>query len=104
MNARTALTASATIICLSSVWAVLAQRQQLAAMRANSHAIAIPMAESDPVASGNPSQPGSEGEVTNSEELLRLRNEVTRLSARKDELAGVVNENERLKSELERSR
>jgi len=104
MNARTAITACTTIICVGSVWAVLAQRQQLAALRAESQATAISANENAAAASGNQSQAGSQGEGANSEDLLRLRNQVTRLSARTRELAGVVDENARLKSELERSR
>ena len=103
MNARPAVTACALIVCAGSVWAVLAQRQQLSTLRAERQAMVITPDEGSAVPGERQSDTASQSDAAHSEELLRLRNEVTRLNARKRGLAGVVEENERLKSQLESS-
>ena len=101
MNARTALTACAFIACVGSVWAVLTQRQQLATLRSERQGSAREINPAAVAEMQNPSAIQAGAPV--SEQLLQLRNEVTRLSARKRGLAAVAEENERLKSQLESS-
>lgn len=104
MNLRTALTACALIACGGSVWAVLAQRQQLARLRAEGQTPRITTDDSSAVPNEGQSQAAGQPGSAYSEELLRLRDEVTRLNARKRGLAGVIQENKTLKSQLESSR
>jgi hypothetical protein len=104
MNLRTTLTAGALIACLGSVWAVLAQRQQLATLQAEGRSLTSDREDNSAASTQGQSQTATQPSTANSEELLRLRDEVTRLNARKRGLAGVTQENERLKSQLESSR
>jgi hypothetical protein len=102
MNKRNSMIAAAWLLCLGTVSAVFVQRSQVAGLRArqaqllsaNSDAAQLP---SSPDTAVSPDPAAAEG---SSRELLRLRAQVTRLTARKRELAGVVEENERLKAQL----
>src|SRR5262249_47305005 len=62
--------------------------------------VAISAQENSTASTEGQAETGTEQEG----ELLRLRSEVTRLSARKRELAAVAEENQRLKAQLENSR
>jgi len=100
MNGRNVITAIAVLACASAVCAVLIQRQRLTLLRAEQ--LQSPPTEHAPetteaqAASGT--QPNSQGD--SSAELLRLRSQVTRLTARQRELAGVEAEAERLREQL----
>ena len=103
MNARGAVTTCSLVICVGSVWAVFAQRQQIAIVRAGRQHFPITTDEGYAAPTAGQSQQ-KQSDSTNSEELLRLRSEVTRLNARKRELTGIVEENQRLRTQLENSR
>jgi len=100
MNGRNVITAIAVLACASAVCAVLIQRQRLTLLRAEQ--LQSPPTEHAPetteaqAASGT--QPNSQGD--SSAELLRLRSQVTRLTARQRELAGVEAEAEHLREQL----
>lgn len=108
MKIRLVLILLAMGACLGSVWAVLAQRQELAALRAQRDALTIPSADLTERAAAN--NPGNKTQSTaplndpDSQELLRLRSEVTRLTASKRALSGIADENARLRGQLENSR
>ena len=101
MNAKNILTGLAFALCLGSVSAVMLQRQQLLNVRSPQN----PQAKG-PDTAAKPDNVAGQGSVTASSreealsELLKLRNEVTRLSARKRELSGVVGESEQLRQQL----
>jgi len=95
------------VVCLTPLWGVWRQRSQLAELRAdqqqllaqrpaNTDGSASPATTEAPGAS--PAIPLPALVVT--PELLRLRNEVTRLTERRRELAGVRPENEQLRAQL----
>jgi hypothetical protein len=90
----------AWLLCLSAVSAVLVQHSQLAALRASA-AVAEPGPVS--VEKSPSSLPAGSLSPEESRELLQLRGEVTRLTARKRELAGVRAEAERLNAQLSAS-
>jgi hypothetical protein len=89
---------------VGSVWAVLAQRQQLEILRADRRTLAMSKDANVVPPSDSQDQAVPQSVGTASEELLRLRNEVTQLNARKRGLAGVTEENVRLRSQLESTR
>jgi hypothetical protein len=90
------LTALACLVCVGTVYAVMLQRQELRALQAQPSSEQT--AQSSLNQSEDPKKTGSGTEA--SSELLRLRSEVTRLSARKRELAHVVQEAEQLRAQL----
>jgi hypothetical protein len=102
MNKRNLMITAAWLLCLGTVSAVFVQRSQLAGLRArqaqslsvNSDAAQSPSSPDTAV------PPDSAAVEDSSREVLRLRAQVTRLTARKRELAGVVEERERLKAQL----
>jgi len=102
MNKRNLMIAAAWLLCLGTVSAVFVQRSQLAGLQArqaqslsaDSDAARLP---SSPNAAVSPDSAATEA---SSRELLRLRAQVTRLTARKRELAGVVEERDGLKAQL----
>lgn len=102
MNKRNLSIASAWLLCLGTVSAVFVQRSQLDGLRARQ----AQSLSADSEAAHLPSSPGiavspdSTTAEDSSRELLRLRAQVTRLTARKRELAGLVEENGRLKAQL----
>ena len=104
MSLRTAFTACTLLACVGSVWAVLAQHQRLATLRAEQRTLTSSTDDNSAASTHGQSQTATQPSTANSEELLRLRDEVTRLNVRKRGLAGVTQENERLKSQLESSR
>jgi hypothetical protein len=105
MNSRNLFASLSVIFCLGSLWATLAQRQQLSSLRAERARLATQGAAEDqnsvPVA---PPEGATEHNAVQepavSPELLRLRNQVTQLSRRQRELAHVPKENEQLRAQL----
>jgi hypothetical protein len=107
MNRRALLGGFLVVVCLTTLWGVWRQRSQLAGLRAEQqqllaqqaaradNSVSPRTAEVTGVSSGTP-QPA----LVVTPELLRLRNEVTRLTERQRELAGVRPENERLRAQL----
>ncbi len=108
MNARTTLSILACIICGGSVWAVFGQRQHLTALRQErdkqlASISPSPISELSLSSGRNQTADASPGGTSASSELLRLRSQVTQLTARKQELTGILKENERLRAELDAS-
>ena len=97
MSGRHLIIASAFALCLGTGSAVMVQRQQIRNLRAQQADAATQPAPAGEMVAGEGSRPASSDALA---ELLRLRSEVTQLSARKHELAGVADEAERLKTEL----
>ena len=107
MSVRGRLAGFVVIVCVAILWGVSAQRTQLAGLRAEHQQLMVQMA----MAESNSTSPGT-AEATSAglatvpaspappPELLRLRNEVTRLTERRRELAGVRSENEQLRAQL----
>jgi len=99
MNGKIVLTALSSVLCLGAVSGVIVQRQQLLNLRAQQGSQAPPSANAQDRPQGDELKATTPGEEA-LPELLRLRSEVTRLSARKRELAGVAEEAERLRAQL----
>jgi len=107
MNRRALLGGFLVIVCLAILLGVWRQRSQLASLRAEQRQLLAQMAAR---ADDSPSSGMAEARPSNSgtppptlvvtPELLRLRNEVTRLTERRRELAGVRTDNERLRAQL----
>ncbi len=106
MNKRRFITVLAAIVCVGSVWAVVVQRQQLVSLRVEQQqrlqAASAPddSPASAPTAPAATANDANAADQSNSSELLRLRSEITRLTARKRELAGAAQESERLRTQL----
>jgi len=108
MKKRTLVTTLAWVFCLGTVSGVLLQRQELLHLRADQGPVTSTPAQSIAMSSSaDDNGEGAPGTVAPAEavspELLRLRNEVTRLNARKRELAGAPEEAERLRAQSVRS-
>jgi hypothetical protein len=107
MNRRALFGGFLVVVCLTTLWGVWRQRSQLAGLRAEQQQLLAQQAAREDGAaspgtaevtgagSGAP-QPG----LVVTPELLRLRNEVTRLTERRRELAGVRAENDALRARL----
>jgi hypothetical protein len=105
MNRRVLLTGFLLVVCLTTLWAVWGQRNQLAGLRAEQQQLLAQQASNSPASlttadtgaalSGTPPPT-----LVVTPELLRLRSEVTRLTERRRELEGVRAENERLLAQL----
>ncbi|MGO9203594.1 MAG: hypothetical protein ACLQM8_23980 [Limisphaerales bacterium] len=100
---RALLIGLAGAVCLAALSAAIIQGRQLSNLRAEQQRLAAELA--GPEASGLPAPPqgqagGGPGTAPVSLELLRLRGEVTRLSALRLELAPARAENERLRLQL----
>jgi hypothetical protein len=104
MNKRTLLIFLAWILCFGTAWAVLAQRRELVRLRAQREQLTEPATvnhtRSEIDDSKSSVSPGTLSDV-DSRELLRLRSQITRLNARKRELADVVEIHQRLRGELD---
>jgi hypothetical protein len=105
MNKRTVLILLAWALCLGTVFGVLLQRQELLGLRAQQEQMAAnatqaPQASPLSVNSREISKTDVPSTDSVSRELLRLRSEVTRLNARKRELAAVTEDGERLRAQL----
>jgi hypothetical protein len=102
MTAHTAIKLLPVPICLGLLWAVFSQGNQLSNLRKEQQRLLSQLTAS----SGEPKAPEplslavAAPVATNSNELLRLRNEVNQLTRRKKELAGVQPENARLRVQL----
>jgi hypothetical protein len=107
MSVRGRLAGFLVIVCVAILWGVSAQRTQLAGLRAAHEQLLVQVTARD----GNSASPGTAGaasagsatvpaSLVPAPELLRLRNEVTRLTERRRELAGVRAENEQLRAQL----
>jgi len=108
MTNRSLVAIFAIAVCLSSVWAVCLQRQQLTTLRAEQQQMPAQGSASGAALAENhesesPKESPASSVETVSPELLRLRSQVTQLSARQRELAGVVEEAERLRAQLVRA-
>jgi hypothetical protein len=107
MNRRALLGGFLVVVCLTALWGVWGQRNQLAGLRAEQQQL---LAQQAARAEGSASPGTAEATGASSgipqpalvatPELLRLRNEVTRLTERQRELAGVRAENEALRARL----
>ena len=95
---RTSLIVVAWLLCVGSVSAVFLQRSELNGLRSHEERVAPPL-EADSDSAGSDLAPASGPEGT-SRELLQLRAEVTRLTSRKRELAGVEKASEQLRAQL----
>jgi hypothetical protein len=92
------------VVCLAMLWGIRGQRSQLANLGSEQQQLLT--AKGDGVASSRPVETtgASFGTLPQTlvptPELLRLRNEVTRLTERRRELASVRAENERLRAQV----
>ena len=107
MNRRALLGCFLTIVSLATLCGLWGQRRELAALQAEQQQLAARLAAAEQAPTPRPTttterlaaHPASPALVA-TPELLRLRNEVTRLTERRRELGGVRAENERLRTEL----
>ncbi len=97
MNARARLPALLIIICLGTI-GIVAQHRQLTTLRENKNRIQTPISQQPEQSS--PSPYPSMPSTAPSPELLALRSQITQLTQRSNELAGVRVENEGLHSQL----
>jgi hypothetical protein len=106
MNKRNLLIFLVWVLCFGAAWAVFAQRRELIRLRAQQEHAGEQATES---VNYNPSETKDSRIAINidtlaeaeSRELMRLRNEVTRLNARKRELAAVAETHQQLRAQLE---
>jgi hypothetical protein len=108
MNKRTILIFFSWILCAGTVFAVLSQRQALIALRAQidqtpDRSLVLDRLATPSIAVGKEADNPAPLSEPDSHELLRLRSEVTRLTARKRELAAVSEEALQLRSQLARN-
>ena len=109
MSRRVLFSSLLVAVCLATLWGVWSQRSQVAGLRAEQQQL-MALVAGRPDASASPGK--AEASVAGSKdrapglvatpELLRLRSEVTRLTERRRELAGVRPDNERLRAQLAR--
>jgi hypothetical protein len=107
MNQRTVVTILGVMFFLGTAWGVLHQRQELAQLRGENDRRLAELAaaghDSTQAPAPNDGEPASavldlgQGRAS---ELLRLRSEVSRLTALRRELAGVVAEADRLRAQV----
>lgn len=108
MNRRVLLSGLLVLVCVATLWGIWSQQNQLADLRAEGQQIQAQLAgRADSSASTGVADIGGAGSVAPptlavTPELLRLRSEVTRLTERRRELAGVRADNERLRAQLAR--
>jgi hypothetical protein len=91
------------------VWVVIDQKRQLTSLRAElEQSLTKPIPDGQVMATPGPVRPDKSQAATEnpalSSELLRLRSEVTRLTARKRELAAAAAENQSLRDQLATTR
>lgn len=104
MNARKVIIGLLSLLCAGAVIAVFIQRDKLAALRAGQTQSGVAPAEPTADAQQSSEMSSDAAASSGSAELLQLRSTVTRLEARKRELAGVAAENERLRAQFAVSR
>jgi len=104
MTIRNIIVGVVALLCLTAVWAAIAQHQQILTLRAEQQRLIAAsehpaqftsLASQTLESSANPSQSAAV-----SSELLRLRGEVGVLTRRRRELEGIDKENERLRLQL----
>jgi hypothetical protein len=101
MNKRIFLIFLAWSLCFGAGWAVMAQRRELTRLRAEQeHAVVRAGPAYSEIDDNKGSAETDAVADADSGELLRLRSEVTRLNARKRELAEVVKTHEHLRAQL----
>lgn len=107
MNGRILFSGFLVVVCLATLWGVWGQRSELAGLRAEHQQLQSQLAaRTDSPATPATAETAGPGAATPTPalvvtpELLRLRNEVTRLTERRRELAAVRGENERLHAQL----
>jgi hypothetical protein len=101
MTTRTSIIGALSVLCLGLLWATFSQGQRLEELRAEqNHILAGEAAPASPAVPESASQPEANPEKTDSAELLQLRNEVNRLTRRKQELASVQREHQQLQTQL----
>lgn len=107
MNRRVLLGGFLVVVCLATLWGVWAQRSQIAGLRAEQQQLLAQLAATaDRAASPRTAEPTGETLATPqpalvaTPELLRLRNEITRLTECRRELAAARADNERLHAQL----
>jgi hypothetical protein len=90
------------LVALAAVFCVLGQQRELTTLRAEQKRVLAQLA-AEPKESVQPAQAEPDkapDAVGSNPELLQLRSEITRLTQRKRELAGVTAENEQLRGQL----
>jgi hypothetical protein len=87
MKTRNLVILIAWLLCIGAVAAVLAQRNQLASLRAGQVQTASGNSGGSQAAAGSSSTQAPDDSEVASAELLQLRSKVTQLTARKRELA-----------------
>jgi hypothetical protein len=106
MNRRIFFGGLLIVLCLAALWDFWSQRSRLADLHAEQQQLLAQLTArgADSRSSGT-AEPGaaSQRSLLVTPELLRLRSEVTRLTERRRELAGVRTENERLSAQVARS-
>jgi hypothetical protein len=107
MKPRVLFSGALAVVCLATLWGVWGQRRQLTDLRAEQRQLLAKLATSaDRAAAPVAAETGATGRETPpaasavSLELLGLRSEVTRLTARRRELANARTENERLRAQV----
>jgi len=107
MSGRVWLSSFLVVACLGTLWGVWGQRSELAGLRAEHQQLQAQLAAraNSPASPATAEAAGSgstrpQPALVVTPELLRLRSEVTRLTERRQELAGVRAENERLRAQL----
>src|ERR1035438_7048395 len=102
MNRRTLLSVLLAVVCVAIIYGMAVQQSQLTRLRAEQRKLVAqltpaPDSAAQTAAGSLDSQTAAASVPT---ELLRLRNEVTRLTERRRELAGVRGENEQLRDQV----
>ncbi len=98
---RTSIIGFFAALCVALLWAGFSQGRQLAGLRAEQNSMLAQQSDSaSPTLPEPPPQTEVQSQASDSSELLRLRNEVNRLTHRKQELAPLQTENQRLRAQL----
>jgi len=104
MKKRNLLSVLFSLLCLAALGGIIAQEQRISALRAEKRQLlnqGEPVSESGAVSADEPVALAETASTEVSTELLRLRNEVTRLGQQRRALSSVLGENQRLKSQLD---
>jgi hypothetical protein len=106
MNRGVPLSLPLIALSLLAMWKVVDQHGELAALRAKQQRLLAELAQpvdnsaTTPATVPGPAAADSSGDTTVPLELLKLRGQVTLLTQRRDDLAGVRAENEKLQAQL----
>ena len=96
------VTALLGVVCLAAVFGVLTQERELTSLRAEQEHVLAQLA-ADPNEGSRPAaQPAEKATESpgSNPEVLQLRSEITRLTQRTHELAGVAAEHDKLRAEI----